>query len=1126
VTISQLVDRERHSLRRLHVIAGVVIALALTASIVALATVGLGGARWMTLPRATPFAVWVAVIAANVGAWALTRYVLARETSVDEIAAALEREQSLRAGSVRGTMEVANTGSLGQKAAADLTSRLGAVGDTLVPDARGRARRRVTRLALTAAVAVVALGALAPAFGDGLRAVIRPVDAWRGTLLPAITFEHLPTAVVRGEALTLRMMAPGRRQVMLDRRATGEGWHTDRLQPGPDGRVAVDVGPMSGDLYLVASDGRSATDTLVVRVADRPFLGGIAMHATYPAYLGRAAEGLPMGEPARVPAGTVMEISGRASTELHEISLVSELADASRVPLTPSGHAFRGRLVPRASGAWRWSASGVAGVVSDVPPPVEIEVIPDSLPRVEIVTPARDTLVAPGAQVPLRLAAMDDHGLASVDVVSWSTRDARDGQRATVNVARQPGAIWGSAIVLDVGQRGLVAGDVLHIRVAATDNSPWSQRGESRELLVRVATAEQQRDMARATGDSAVAAAEAAVRAQKALERRAAEAGQERAANADGKGGDRMSFEAAQKAKAVAQDQKALADQVKQLAEVAKALEQQLREAGALDTSLAKQLQEAQAMLRDALTPEMLQQMQKLEQSAQDLSREDAQQSLRDLREQQRRLREQLEKSAEMLKRAAMEGSMQTLTDEAKDLANRQRKLADSSATMPEPRRDQAAKELADRTDRLGKQMEKLEERLENAKAATGAAKTQEARDHAESAEQKLRGDQAKPAGEPKAGGEQKAGADAKAGAGGEQKQGAGGEARPGGSGEKAGQAARDAAEQMDQAASAMKAARDGQVQEWKKELTSALDQSIQELLQMSREESALQQQVRSGAAKSEDARGQQSAIKQGLDAASQRLQREAQKSTLLSGRSQRAVADAQQKVDQATQSASDPRSGSQSAQAMNEAAEALNKAAASLARDRERANTASSASGFAEMIQQMQEMAGKQGSINSQAQSIMPQPGSSMSGAAQAQARALARQQRQVADKLDELGDGAGGDKAAKMAQEARQLAEALEGSRIDATTLARQQQLFRKMLDAGRSLEKEDREESDRREARAAVDPKTLTPSAAPVKGKDAQRFREPTWDELRGLSADERRLILDYFRKLNGPPGGRGG
>jgi hypothetical protein len=145
------------------------------------------------------------------------------------------------------------------------------------------------------------------------------------------------------------------------------------------------------------------------------------------------------------------------------------------------------------------------------------------------------------------------------------------------------------------------------------------------------------------------------------------------------------------------------------------------------------------------------------------------------------------------------------------------------------------------------------------------------------------------------------------------------------------------------------------------------------------------------------------------------------------------------------------------------------------------------------------------------------------MSQMAQAQSRALANQQRQIANKLDELSDAAAGDKAAKMAQEARQLADALEGSRIDASTLARQQQLFKKMLDAGRSLEKDDREESEKREAKAAVDPKQFTPQAAPGKAKDATRFREPTWDELRGLTAEERRIILEYFKKLNG---GRGG
>ena len=36
-----------------------------------------------------------------------------------------------------------------------------------------------------------------------------------------------------------------------------------------------------------------------------------------------------------------------------------------------------------------------------------------------------------------------------------------------------------------------------------------------------------------------------------------------------------------------------------------------------------------------------------------------------------------------------------------------------------------------------------------------------------------------------------------------------------------------------------------------------------------------------------------------------------------------------------------------------------------------------------------------------------------------------------------------------------------------------------------------------------------------------KAAVRFQPPSWQELRGLSADERRAILDYFTRLNSAP-----
>ena len=71
---------------------------------------------------------------------------------------------------------------------------------------------------------------------------------------------------------------------------------------------------------------------------------------------------------------------------------------------------------------------------------------------------------------------------------------------------------------------------------------------------------------------------------------------------------------------------------------------------------------EAQALLRQALTPELMAQMQKLESAAKDMNGDQSRDALRDLAQMQQRLKEQLERSAEMLKRAAHEGAMQTLS--------------------------------------------------------------------------------------------------------------------------------------------------------------------------------------------------------------------------------------------------------------------------------------------------------------------------------------------------------------------------------------------------------------------------------------------------------------------------------
>ena len=77
--------------------------------------------------------------------------------------------------------------------------------------------------------------------------------------------------------------------------------------------------------------------------------------------------------------------------------------------------------------------------------------------------------------------------------------------------------------------------------------------------------------------------------------------------------------------------------------------------------------------------------------------------------------------------------------------------------------------------------------------------------------------------------------------------------------------------------------------------------------------------------------------------------------------------------------------------------------------------------------------------------------------------------------------------------------------------------------MLDAGRTLqgqeedEQKERAEHHRDRRHASGCPPALRARLT----ADDGRLRVPTWDELQRLSPEERRLVVDYFRRLSETP-----
>ena len=951
------------------------------------------------------------------------------------------------------------------------------------------------------------------------------------------------------------------------------------------------------------NDGRAPELNGLITVADRGWIGDVALFADYPAYLGRTDESMEPVPPLRVPRGTHVRVTAMLRGGARDAKL-TDGRDTVRFPASVNGAAVSATISLDHDGSWSWIASATpsadaATLPPELPDALAFTVVPDKRPEVAIVSPGSDTAIGPTGIVPVYIDASDDHGVSNVSLQVWRESVGAGGAvtRERIDVASPSSPLFqgGASITLD--GRKLEPGDRLHVTAIATDDSPWRQTTVSAEVLLRVPSLTEQRAMARALADSLAAQAQRLAQQEKRLQQNTDNAARNRdlkgggtseeakangTAKTEGGKSQSMSFSAAEKAKQLARDQQQLGAKVDSLRQNAKELESRLKNANALDTALASRMKDIQKLLRDAMTPEMQKQLEELSKNSDRLSGTEAQKSMQQLGEQQKQMREQLEKSAEMLKRAALEGAMQTLRDDAKDLAKEQKQAADrmdgrqSESRQSEGRQESAAsspKELADRARELEREVQALAKRLEEAGAKPGASKTRAAQplvSQAADAMQKAAqaqqqngpkqagekaGEQGQPkpgekdpnaagkepgqdgaAGQKQPGGEPKPGAE-KSGAQPNGQQGQQGTPQPGQQGQsqqggkpQAGQQgdpgdqARKAADAMDKAAQQLSAARDAQVDAWKTELSSELDQSINETMQLARQQSELEQKARSQGA--QGMQGEQSALQQGVQQAAERLEKAGRSSSLLSQRSQKAMGEAQRRVEQATQQmqqSGQPGGSEQAQNAMKDASEALNQALSSLVRDREKMNGAQSASGFTEMMEQLKQLAQQQGQLNGQMQGLNMLPGGAKGDAARQQSRVLAKQQRDVARSLNDVSDADQTGRMDALAKEAQTLSQQIERNGIDPAVAARQAQLYRRLLDAGRFLEQDERDDQGPREAKAANGNGASGRVDGAQSGKAANKFAPPTWNELRGLGPDERRIVIEYFRKLNGttPP-----
>jgi hypothetical protein len=1029
-------------------------------------------------------AAWLAAVGLVV--WGVARWRRRRrELALMALAETLEHAGSRRRGSVAGLAaweEASGSAALASLADSRVAAWLRVDGEAALGGVRQRAGRSLRSGATICAAALLLFVGAGPGARD-----VAPLWSPLAVLAPArgpVWLAVDRSTVRRGEHVTVSVSAAGRRSAELLVRAPGEAWQRRPIALDSAGEAEVVLGPLESDRYLQAASGAVFSEVVQVRVALPALLAELQLLARYPAYLERADEPLVAGgEPILLPVGTAVLTRGRATIPLGRAQWEGPGAS---VRLTVEDEAFQGALSVSATGEWRLRAVPLSGgAMDEAAPLLSIVALPDSAPLVAVPIPGRDTTISASLRQALLIDAHDDYGLTLVELVSW--RVSRLGVRGDplTEVVPLPGGGAERAVLhwaLDLNGRGMLPGDTAFFLVRAHDNRPAPQAGESEVYALRLPAMAELRAAMREASRGMTAEADSLAAAQRELARSLEDLAAERERGMTGDPAEQpLPYNSVERARELLAGQEEMLQRAERLSEELRQLSDAAWTAGLTDPEFHRQLRELQDLMDRALSEELADRLAELRTALDRLDADAARDALRELAQQAERLRDELERGRELFERAALEGDMSSLAEDAEELAAQQREWnrqtedgVDSAAAAQE-------EALGDVAETLAEQLEQLRALLDSLGASPGEVGSTPEEAARAAAEMRQAAAQARRR-------------DA----------------------ERARSSGEAASEQLDPLAEQLRARRDELREEWRQEVIAELDRTMVETATLARRQEEIVQRMQRGES-GPDVRGAQAAVREGVDRLMDQLQSAAGKNALVSPRLGAALGRARlgmsESLDQLQRPT--PNAGAASVRA-GEALDALNAMIYAMLQSRGEVAGAQSGSGMQEAMERMAQLAEQQGELGGETGNLLSAAPDGADLLAQ-QLRALAERQRALATELERLnaeGDVSGAD---EFAREAEDIAGDLERGRLDRETVERQERLFRRLLDAGRTLESDEQDERRERTSEAADPANVRLPDTGDVPTGQA-RYRYPAWEELRALSPEERRLILDYFRRLN--------
>ena len=459
-----------------------------------------------------------------------------------------------------------------------------------------------------------------------------------------------------------------------------------------------------------------------VTISDEPIVTQFQYRLNYPAYTRLQSQTLPANTgDIQALFGTELVFIGESNKPLEAASLVFEESDNVALEITarhliePQGtlktpRTMQGSFIAQQSGNYHIQITDVEGFTNPEPINYTLTVFKDTVPDVNIVSPARDTVLDNTMLVDLKVEATDDYGVQALQLVyrveaegaeevnlplkRWGVEDAP--ARRSVSVAYR----W------DVDRIGIFPGEVLAYYVQALDNDAVSgpNIGKSPTYTLRFPSLSELYD---------------SVATEQEMEQQGLEDLVDEQADATGlidtllgkiRRSQELTFNDENLMQQVLDNQKQIEEAAKQLVEDMQQTAEDMEQKQLFDTETVQKYQELQELMEQALSEEHKEILQKLSEALAKQQVSEQERAMMEANLSQEQFLQQLERAKSLYEQILLQQDLEAAAKQAQALAEQQEALMDTLETSAE---SAPANELAQKEDRVGEEFGKLSEKLD-----------------------------------------------------------------------------------------------------------------------------------------------------------------------------------------------------------------------------------------------------------------------------------------------------------------------------------------------------------------------------------------------------------------------------